>query len=225
MTHTALAAVIFDMDGLMLDTECIYKEVWQGAVAQVGFAMSDEFYFTLVGRPHADCVTAVVEHFGADFPLARAQVCFTETWQRHITTHGIKTKTGLLELFALLDATQTPTAVATSTDHDTAMASLRAAGITRSFGAIVTGDQIRHGKPAPDIYLEAARRLRVAPEHCIAIEDSDAGTLAASRAGMRTLIVPDLKPPSAAARAAAFRVVGSLHEAREVIAAALQQPA
>jgi beta-phosphoglucomutase-like phosphatase (HAD superfamily) len=225
MSRTTLAAVVFDMDGLMLDTECIYKEVWQSATAQVGYSMTDELYFTLVGRPHADCEAAVVAHFGNDFPLARAQVCFTETWQRHVATHGIQTKTGLLELFAFLDAKRLPTAVATSTDHDTAMASLRAAGITRAFDAIVTGDQIRHGKPAPDIYLEAAQRLQVAPEQCIAIEDSDAGTLAASSAGMRTLVVPDLKPPSAAARARAFRVVRDLHEAREVLAEAMQQPA
>jgi HAD superfamily hydrolase (TIGR01509 family) len=223
MMCTTLAAVIFDMDGLMLDTECIYKEVWQSATAQVGYAMTDEFYFTLVGRPHADCEAAVIQHFGNDFPLARAQVCFTETWQRHIENHGIKTKSGLAELFTFLDAMRVPTAVATSTDQDMAAASLRAAGITRTFDAIVTGDQIRHGKPAPDIYLEAARRLQVAPEHCIAIEDSDAGTLAASSAGMRTLVVPDLKPPSAAARARAYRVVHDLHEAREVIAEALRQ--
>ena len=81
----------------------------------------------------------------------------------------------------------------------------------------MTGDQVSHGKPAPDIYLEAARRLDVEPSRCVALEDSDAGILAASRAGMVALLIPDLVDPSSEAVAAAFRVLGSLHEARQLI--------
>ena len=87
----------------------------------------------------------------------------------------------------------------------------------------MTGDEISQPKPAPDIYLEAARRLGVDPACCIALEDSDAGILAASRAGMVSLLVPDLKQPSEEAARAAFRVLGSLHEAREIVAALIRR--
>jgi beta-phosphoglucomutase-like phosphatase (HAD superfamily) len=95
---------------------------------------------------------------------------------------------------------------------------LRAAGVAALFDHIVTGDEVVKGKPAPDIYFESARRLGVAPAHCIAIEDSDAGVLAASAAGMTTVMVPDLKEPSPEARNAAFCVVASLLETRKEIA-------
>jgi HAD superfamily hydrolase (TIGR01509 family) len=108
-------------------------------------------------------------------------------------------------------------AVATSSDAVAAAFTLRAGGLDGRFETIVTGDQIARGKPEPDIYLEAARRLAVDPRHCIALEDSDAGVLAARRAGMRTFMVPDLRPPSLEAASAAFRVFQSLDDVRSAI--------
>jgi beta-phosphoglucomutase-like phosphatase (HAD superfamily) len=110
-------------------------------------------------------------------------------------------------------------AVATSSDADYAAFSLRSAGVAGRFDALVSGDQVARGKPAPDIYLEAARRLGCDPVECVALEDSDVGVLAASAAGMVTLCIPDLKPPSEEAARAATRVLGSLDEAREWIGA------
>jgi HAD superfamily hydrolase (TIGR01509 family) len=206
-------AVILDMDGLMLDTEHLYKAAWQKAAHQLGFLLDDDFYFTLVGRTNAAGESALVERFGVAFPLARFRESWAELWRQEVEASGIPLKPGLMELLEYLAGQGIPAAVATSSDRDYAAFSLKAAGLdARSFAEVVTGDQVENGKPAPDIYFEAARRLGVHPARAVAIEDSDAGILSAAGAGMIALMVPDLKPPSPEARQAAFRVLTSLDD-------------
>ncbi|HEX5733960.1 MAG TPA: HAD family phosphatase [Blastocatellia bacterium] len=214
----SIAAVILDMDGLMLDTESIYKKSWQKAAAECGYMLDDDFYLTLVGQPNPACEAALLNRFGSEFPMADFRAHWSGLWRTEVETSGIPTKAGLSDLLSYLREHQVRVAVATSSDRDYTSLSLRAAGLEMPFDQIVTGDQVARGKPSPDIYLESARRLGVAPVHCIAIEDSDAGVLAASAAGMTTVMVPDLKAPSPQAREAAYCVVASLVEAREEIA-------
>jgi beta-phosphoglucomutase-like phosphatase (HAD superfamily) len=123
----------------------------------------------------------------------------------------------LHELVSFIRTQGLPLALATSSDASFTEFSLGNVELHETFDVIVTGDQVARPKPAPDIYLEAARRLGVDPVHCVALEDSDAGILAASRAGMVSLLIPDLKQPSEQGLAAAFRVLGSLHEARDLL--------
>jgi HAD superfamily hydrolase (TIGR01509 family) len=218
MQQTKIAAVVLDMDGLMLDTESIYKQAWQKAAMECGYPLDDAFYLTLVGQPNPACEAALLNRFGMDFPIADFRIRWSELWRKQVETSGIPTKTGLNELLSYLRQHEVPLAVATSSDQDYLKLSLSAAGLTPAlFDSIVTGDQVEQGKPAPDIYLEAARRLGVSPNQCIALEDSDAGVLAASTAGLTTIMVPDLKPPSSATRIAAFCVVPSLLEALDEI--------
>jgi len=148
-------------------------------------------------------------------------VRWPELWQAAVAANGIQQKPGLLEILTFADAQRLPIAVATSSEADYAAFSLRHAALEGRFTVIVTRDQVAHGKPAPDIYLEAARRLQVDPAACVALEDSEAGILAASRAGMRALLILDGTPPSDAAVRAAFRVVASLHDARDLVAGLL----
>jgi HAD superfamily hydrolase (TIGR01509 family) len=206
------------MDGTMLDTEPLYKAAWQRAAADLGFDLDDAFYLGLVGRSIADGEDALSRRFGGSFPLAEFRMRWPVRWRTRVEAEGIPTKPGLLELLTWVDERHIPLAVATSSDRDYAAFSLRRAGLDGRVATLVTGDEVDHGKPAPDIYLEAARRLGVDPSHALAIEDSDAGALAAHRAGMSVLLIPDLKAPSAEATAAACRVVGSLFEARAYIA-------
>jgi HAD superfamily hydrolase (TIGR01509 family) len=206
------------MDGTMLDTEPLYKAAWQRAAADLGFDLDDAFYLGLVGRSTADGEDALSRRFGGSFPLAEFRMRWPVRWRTRVEAEGIPTKPGLLELLTWVDERHMPLAVATSSDRDYAAFSLRRAGLDGRVATLVTGDEVDHGKPAPDIYLEAARRLGVDPSHALAIEDSDAGALAAHRAGMSVLLIPDLKAPSAEATAAACRVVGSLFEARAYIA-------
>lgn len=208
----------------MLDTEPLYKVAWQGACAELGYALDDPSYAKLVGRPTEDCERELVRQFGAAFPIDRFRTRWPERWHAEVAAHGIQQKPGLREFLTFLDEQGLPIAVATSSEADYAAFSLRHAGLQGRFKIVVTGDQVPRGKPAPDIYLEAARRLEVAPAACVALEDSEAGTLAASRAGMRVLLIPDWTRPSAPVVRAAFRVCASLNEAREWIGTRLIPP-
>ena len=219
-----IGAVVLDMDGLMLDTEPIYKAAWQQASLELGFDLDDLTYATFVGRPTEDCEAKLLARFGAGFPMAQFRSRWPALWRAVVQERGIPHKSGLLELLRFLDAQRIPMAIATSSDADYTEFSLRSAGLAGRFHVIVTRDQVAHGKPAPDTYIEAARRLGQDAADCMALEDSDTGVLAACAAGMAAVCVPDLKPPSDAVARAAFRVLGSLSDARALIAAMLARP-
>jgi len=219
-----IRAVVFDMDGLMLDTEPIYKRAWQAAASELGCGLDDHFYATFVGRPNDDCEQLLLHRFGAQFPLAPFRLRWRELWDADATANGIRTKPGLLELLTLLDTLKIPFAIATSSEAGETEFCLRAAGLDGRFPVRVTRDQITHGKPAPDIYLEAARRLQIDPAQCVALEDSEAGILSASRAGMVPLLIPDGATPSTLATNAAFRVLPSLADVPAVLRDLLKSP-
>lgn len=217
--HRKLHAVIFDMDGLMLDTERIYHITWRSAGRELGYHFTDELLLSTTGRTFPDCYKLLQATFGAEFPLPTFQHLWPIHWNRYVARHGIPQKPGLTSLLDLLEARAVPKAVATSTTHEEAHFTLRSGQINRYFTIVVTGDQIMRGKPAPDIYLEAAQRLGVEPQNCIALEDSEAGVTAAAAAGMYTIMVPDTKQPSAEVAARAHHVFPTLHEARSLIEA------
>jgi HAD superfamily hydrolase (TIGR01509 family) len=214
-----VAAVILDMDGLMIDTETPVQQCCQAAATEMGFDLDDEFYAgTLVGRGWDDCHVALTARFGPRFSIAEFQERFQEKWNRRLHA-GIAVKPGLHDLLTLLRDRQVPVGVATSTHGAEAKASLAAAGVSQTFDAFVTGDQVTRGKPDPEIYLIAASRLGLQPESCVALEDSSPGALAASGAGMRTLLIPDAgRPPTREAAQVVFQVLPSLHEAARLLA-------
>lgn len=213
-----LTGVILDMDGLMLDTESIAKTAWQGAGATLGYPLDDAFFMTLLGRRDLECDAELVARFGTAFPLSDFHRRASHAWTELVERCGIATKPGLDELLTLCDERRLPVAIATSSYEDRALMKLRVSGLENRFGTIVAGDQVERGKPEPDIFLEAARRLGVAAHQCVVLEDSDAGVLAARAAGMIPLLVPDLgRTPSQQACEAAYRVLGSLHDAAQLI--------
>lgn len=207
------AAIIFDMDGLMIDTEIIYHRAWQDAAAELGYTIPGDLFHSLIGMRTDDCEARILEAMGPDFPLAHFHNTWPLHWDRIARQDGIALKPGLLPLLDLVDSHGLPKAVATSSTQEEAVRSLGLTGLATRFSVVVTGDQVPRGKPAPDIYLEAARRLAVAPDACVAFEDSSAGTLAAAAAGMAAFIVPDLNEPTAEARRAAAGVLDSLEQA------------
>jgi HAD superfamily hydrolase (TIGR01509 family) len=217
-------AVIFDMDGLMLDTEPVYKVAWQRAARDFGQEIDDSLYFELIGRTNRDAEAVIKRLFGDDFPLVEFRARWLECWHQNVEQYGIPRKPGLDELLRELDARHVPIAVATSTALAEASFTLTSAGLGSRFEHVITGDRVERGKPAPDIFLAAADALGVVAGACIALEDSDAGVIAAASAGMTALMVPDMKPPSEQAEARAYRVLPSLHEARALIVTLLGQP-
>jgi beta-phosphoglucomutase-like phosphatase (HAD superfamily)/GNAT superfamily N-acetyltransferase len=210
-------AVVLDMDGLMLDTEPLYKAAWQRASSDLGYNLDDRSYARLVGRPTLDCERELLDQFGAGFPLEAFRSRWPELWRAGAKDVGIARRQGLTQFLDFVEQRGLPTAVATSSEAEYTEFSLRQAGLDGRFRVVVTGDQIARGKPAPDIYIEAARRLDVEPARCVALEDSEAGIIAASSAGMVSILIPE-HPPSAVAARAAFQVLRSLDEARLLVA-------
>jgi beta-phosphoglucomutase-like phosphatase (HAD superfamily) len=218
-TNIWLEGVVCDMDGLVLDTEPLYKSAWQQALGELGHSLDEAAYLRFVGRTTAECENDLVNLLGEQFPLHVFRRRWPTLWRACAHESGIARKAGLPEFLGFVRGRGLPIALATSSDSAYTEFSLGKAGLQGVFDVVVTGDQVRHPKPAPDIYFEAALRLGVEPRNCIALEDSEAGILAASRAGMVSLLVPDLKQPTEKAVRAAYRVLDSLHDAPAVVAA------
>ena len=205
-------AIIFDMDGLMIDTERLALKAWQLAGADFGYPISDEIFITMVGRNRRDSDCILVEIFGSDFPVdavRKKRRTYVDGW---IDEGKLAVKSGLLELLGFLGEISMPKAVATSTGYERAVYKLSLTNLLEHFPIVIAGDQIQKGKPAPDIFLAAAAQLGVLPEGCLVLEDSDAGIQAAYDAGMTPVMIPDMKPPSEKSLAFAHRIFEGLEE-------------
>lgn len=188
------AAVIFDMDGLMLDTEPLYRAAWKKAAAEFGYTLTDEVHGRIMGHSTAGAERVVFEEFGAAFPMDEFRARRRKL-EAEFQNAPLPKKPGLDELLDLLDSRGLRKAVATSTRREMAIAQLTVNGLIHRFDAVATGDEVQNGKPAPDLFLLAAQRLRVEPASCLVLEDAAPGVLAAHRAGMPVYVVPDLQPP------------------------------
>lgn len=213
-----ISAVIFDMDGLMLDTEPLYKIAWQRAAAECGHPISEDLYSTLIGRSRAEGERILAEAFGRAFSVEAFKGACARCEASAFAENLPAVKPGLESLLAYLDARGLSTAVATSTERSIAEAQLQGLGLWSRFHAVATGDEVINGKPAPDLFLLAAQRLGIEPARCLVLEDSEPGILAAHRAGMRVYCVPDINQPSGEIVALADGVFGSLHEVQSALA-------
>ena len=209
--------VIFDMDGLMLDTESIAKMCWERAFASTGREMTGAMYASMIGRNKRDCIALLHAAYGDTFDFEATYAQCSVYYEEHVAEHGAPLKAGTRELLAELSARGVPLAVATSTRGNKARARLEKAGLLSFFQTVVAGDEVANGKPAPDIYLEAVRRLGVDAAQSFALEDSHAGVRAAHAAGLKVIMVPDLLPATEEIEALAHRVVPSLHEVRALL--------
>lgn len=204
------AAVIFDMDGLLFDSERLYAQAILTAAAEVGCPMSHDIFLQLVGRSHEVNHAFLLSHYGPDYPL---QTLMT-TWGRHfreLAKSGLPLKPGAVELLDLLDDLSLPRAIATSSTHATVQANLLVHSLTDRFHGVVARGDYANGKPAPDPFLKAAERLGVAPALCLALEDSHNGVRSASAAGMMAIMVPDLIPATDEMQGLCTHVVVDLH--------------
>ena len=205
-------AVLFDMDGLMMDTERMARVAWTRALSEHGYRLDETNYLRMVGRTVQDARFILGELFGPEIPFQQVFDQRQAYYDADINENGIPIKPGLLDLLSFLEANELPKAVASSTPCWFATHKLARAELDARFSAIICGDMVANGKPAPDLFLEAARRIDMAPQHCVVLEDSEAGIIAASAAGMVPLMVPDLKQPTPEIRALAYRVLPSLND-------------
>jgi HAD superfamily hydrolase (TIGR01509 family) len=210
-------AVIFDMDGLMLNTELLGKEAWSVAVESLGHSLPSEIFLDMVGRNKTASAQVLLDHFGPDFPVEKARDIRKEIGRRPESIAQIKTQPGLIDLLNFLKQAGIPRAVATSSDYDTAIHHLTAVNIISFFDTIVTGNMVNRSKPEPDIFIEAATRLKVGPSRCIILEDSENGIKAAHAAGAIPIMIPDLKAPTPQIRQLTHAICNSLSDALTLI--------
>ena len=213
----APAAMIFDMDGLMLDTEPLAARAWTDAAGTIGVPFDEAIKPLLVGRNFADCERLIGEHHGHDYPVCDLMRSWHAAYDAIVAREGISKKDGLAELLDWLDRQRIPKAVATSTRRSRAEAKLHHTGLRDRFDILVGGDDVARGKPSPDIFLEASARLGVPAVQCVVLEDSEPGMRAALAAGMFAIMVPDLQPPSAALLDCDVLVLPSLFDVLELL--------
>ncbi|MGZ3377350.1 MAG: HAD family hydrolase [Phenylobacterium sp.] len=214
----AVRAVVFDMDGLLVDTETVVFRAMQRTAAGIGAEMPFTTFQKMVGLQHAASDVIVMDHFGAGFDL--------EAWSAEVSKQfreeqaaGIALKSGVVEILDHLDAAGLPRAIATSSTRYAVEQSLGPHGLLDRFDAFITRDVQGRGKPHPEPFLKAAEALGVAPADCLALEDSHNGVRSASSAGMMTVMVPDMLDPTEEMRTLTVRIARDLHEVRDLLAA------
>ena len=215
-------AVVFDMDGLLVDTEAMSKDAMTVAARQQGVELPHELFVRMVGLNFATSGAIVAEHFGPGFDVPAFQAESTRLF-RAAGDIGVALKSGVVELLDLLDELKLPRAIATSSPHHDVERNLGRHGLRERFDAVVAGGDYPRSKPFPDPFLTAAEALGIDPGHCLALEDSHNGIRAAHGAGMMAVMVPDLLEPDEEMHALCVRIIESLHEVRGLIAASEEQ--
>ena len=186
-------AVIFDMDGVIFDTERVYLEIWQSVFEKYGYKMTKELYITVMGTGRKNVIKTFLENFGDDLPIEKMYEEKDNQLFYIIENQGIPLKKGVKELFSMLKEKNYKIALATSAKRDRVEKQIKDKWLKESFDAIVCGDDVEKGKPSPDIFLKAAKEIDVEAKDCFVVEDSPAGIKAAFSGGMKGIHVEDLK--------------------------------
>lgn len=213
-----IQAVIFDMDGLMVDTEPIWASAWPPAFARYGLTVVPGLVEACVGCSYERISGLVSKAYDGNPDAQKALDDHYEIGAERFIASGAPKKPGLDKLLAWLAVQGTPCAVASSSERRVVEANLRHAGISSFFHAVITGDDGYPSKPAPDIFLGAAAHLGSEPTHTLVLEDSPSGVIAANAGGFITVMVPDLIEPSDELRGRCACVCRDLVEVRDLLA-------
>lgn len=203
-------AVVFDMDGLLIESERLYRDSFLAASDEGGLGMKVETYQKVCGSPWDVITGTIFADYGADFPIDS----FRDAWLRHLgmmMAEGVALKPGVIDILDLLDRLNIRRAIATSSRHDSVTRHLGPHDLLKRFDTIVARGDYTEPKPAPMPYLTAARRLSLDPGRCLALEDSYSGVRSATSAGMMTIMVPDVAPPTEEMREKCIAVASDLH--------------
>ncbi len=190
-----IRGVLFDMDGLVLDTEKLYTRFWMEACRFYGFPMTLEQALKMRAANSRLSEENLHSFFGPGADYKKCREKRIELMDAFIEKNGVERKPGICELLDALDARGIPAAITSSAPKARIEQYLASVGLLHRFAAICSGHDVPNGKPAPDIYLHGAASLDLPPESCLALEDAPTGILAAYRAGCVTVMVPDLDQP------------------------------
>ncbi|MCA0355734.1 MAG: HAD family phosphatase [Proteobacteria bacterium] len=211
--------VVFDMDGLLLDTEIVYRAAMIEAGQVFGIGFTGEIYAAMVGKTTPECGVMLRELFGETFPV---QSYFERVWAdvEDLLEAETRLKAGVIEILDFLDDQGLPRGIATSNGKPAVERYLGRFDLLPRFNAIVAHHDVTRHKPHPDPYLEAARRIGVDPLACLALEDSHPGVRAAHAAGMMTVMVPDILDPNEEMHEKCVHIADSLHHVLDLLKAA-----
>ena len=209
-------AVVFDMDGLLVDSETVYCEALTSQAADMGYDLPLEVMKRMIGHTWAGSTQVLRDHFGEAFDTERLRDGSVARFY-DLAKAEIALKAGVLELLDHLDAARLPRAIATSSRPVDVAHHLAAHGLAERFHAVIAQGSYARGKPHPDPDLRAAEALGVPAEDCLALEDSHNGVRAAAGAGMMTIMVPDMLDPTEEMRTLCVRIARDLHEVRELL--------
>jgi len=212
-----ITAVILDLDGVLIDTESVAKKAWFEAAVDCGFEFSEQLYTTMVGRPVESCRELIVpllpEDVEIDQFMQRSAFLYFDEMERN----GIQLVPGILALLDWVEEANLATAIATSSDRQHAQRKLRMAGLENRISTMITCNDVKRGKPAPDLFLLAAKRLGHAIEKCLVIDDSEAGVKGAYQSGAVPIMLPSTVKASDEARRVCYAINDTLDETLEVI--------
>ena len=212
-----ICAVIFDMDGVLIDTEKHYNAAWCQAATEAGFPFTREHALLLRSCEAKEGEKLMQGIFGPSFDYYAIRERRRELVRERLAQYGLEKKPGVEETLRFLRANGIKTAVATATALDITKSHLTTIGVCDLFDSIVSAKNVAHGKPEPDVYLYACEQIGERPQDCMAVEDSPNGIMAAYRAGLRTVMVPDLTQPDEELTKYLYACVNSLSDLCELV--------
>lgn len=205
-----IQGILFDMDGVLFDTETLCGMVEQRTIRELGYTPPPVLRSQLCGKAQVLIKDILLDTFGPEFPYDEYLRRYYAGVQQQMAQNGIPEKPHLRETLHALAGLGLPMAVASSATRAEVQSNLDTVGIAGFFSAIVGGDMVAHSKPAPDIYLSAAQALGLPPAECLAVEDSHAGVRSAAAAGCTVVMIPDYLPANEEMRGLAAAILPDL---------------
>ena len=212
-----IKAIIFDMDGLMIDSERVTFECYQEILKGMNLTMDEEFYKTLLGKPLKGIYQRFYDVYGNDFPIEDVIKDVHALMAKRFETEGVPIKTGLKSLLEYLKENNYKTIVATSSNRDRVDTILSQAQITDYFDDSICGDEVTKGKPNPEVFLKSCQKLGVNVDEAIVLEDSEAGIQASYDAGIKVICIPDMKYPEKQYEDKTFKILKDLNGVTEYL--------
>ncbi len=217
MEGNRIKTVIFDMDGVIFDSEVLVCEIWSEIAKEYNLANMDEVMIRCIGVNHAETERIMKEEYGEDFDYNYYVQISSQIYHSRYDNGRLPMKEGVFEILEYLKTNGYKTALASSTRIETVTNQLKAAGIYKYFDEVIGGDMVSKSKPDPEIFLKAAEKLGVSPKEAYVIEDSFNGIRAAYSAGCVPFMVPDMLKPDDEMHRKAYRIFESLLEVRDFL--------
>ena len=215
-----IRGVLFDMDGLVLDSEILYSRFWMEACRFYGYPMTYEQSLTMRGLGSKAGEAMLHCYFGPNASYKQLRAKRIELMDAFVEENGVGLKPGILELMSYLKVQGIAAAITSSSPRERIVSHLSRHGLDTQFDRLCSGHEVANGKPAPDIYLYGAASLELRPEECLALEDAPAGILSAHRAGCIPVMIPDQDQPSEETKALLYAKADTLADIIDLIEAA-----